>query len=182
MESFPTLAAALNYAFQQDCNLIVEGNEGSVVQFEVMQDPDGACTAGLDLELFKTEDVLVEPAPGGWTPLMLRTLWDLTKRLAARAAALYVRQIVPLSRRVAVAASPYFRQIVPLSRRAVAFASLYLRQIVPLLGDTAARCWAESKSISRPHSWVIEAPHPSPPLSLAACRHQDSNICATRVG
>ena len=201
MESFPTRAAALSYAFQQGCNLIVESTEGSIPLFDVMQDPDGACAAGLDLKLVKTEDVLVEPASTGWTTLMLCTLWDIAKRLAMFLAVLYARQIVPLSRRAAAAvANLYDRQIDPLTRRAAAgvaslyhrrivpfsfrtavaadtylgeavllflrtaaFASLYFRAIVPILRDAAVRCWADSKSISRRHSWAVPAPRHSHP-------------------
>ena len=130
MDSFPTRAAALNYAFQHGCNLIVESNEGGIPLCDVMQDPDGVCTADLDLELLKTEEVLVDPYSKGWTALMLSTLWHLAKRIAALVAILYAREVVPFSRRAAAVAGTYLREVAPLSRRA------------------ASRCWWSNSALA----------------------------------
>ncbi len=217
METFPTRAAALTYAFQQDCNLIVENNEGDSPQFDVMQDPDGSSTAGLDLVLLKTEDVLIEPPAAGWTALMLGTFGDLAKRLATLVTVLYARQIVPLSRRAAAVAIKCVQEVAPLARRAaavagrsvrevaplarrvdvvadaylgeavpfflraVAFAGLYIREIAPILRDVAAKCWSESKSVTRRHRRMTVAPRPSSSLSFAGRSHQDSNFCVARL-
>jgi len=198
IESFQTRAAALNYAFQHGYNLIVERNEGSSAIFDVMKDPHGACTAGLNLELLKTEDALVEPPPVRWTALMLSTVWDFARRLATFVAGLSAREIVPLSRRAAAVAGTYLRKIAPASRRAAdasaslyrreivptlrraaavasmylreiasisrrtaAFASMYLREIAPFLRIAAAKCWSDSKMVSRRHRWAVAAPNHS---------------------
>lgn len=242
METFRTRQAALNFAFQNGCNLIVERNEGRSPIYDVLRDPDGACTSGLDLELLKTEDVLVEPPEPAWITLMLSGVWDFGRRLAALLASLYAREIVPLSRRVVavarlcyfrdiaplsrrvaaaartcyfreivpfscrtaavactylreiaplsrraaatarvyylqkiipisrraagVARTYFFREIVPISRRSVAFARLYVREIVPILRTAAARCWSDSKSISRRQSWAVATSHHSNPSRL----------------
>ncbi len=157
IESFRTRAAAINFASQQGYNLIVERNEGSSALFDVMDDPDGTCTAGLELELLKAEDVLVEPPPTGWTMLMVWTLWGLAKRFATLSARLYVRQVVPLFGRAAVVAGTnlravpplskrfaglvedlYVREITPLSRRIFAFVSMHLRKAAPISQRAAA--------------------------------------------
>lgn len=100
-ESFPTRVEAVNYAFQHGCNLIVECDESGVQQFDVMSDPDGACTSGLSLESVKTEDFLVEPEPADWTRLMLLAIASLARRLGAALASLYLHQIAPRLRRAA---------------------------------------------------------------------------------
>lgn len=118
IETFKTRAAALNFAFQHDYNLVVERGEGDASLFDVLDDPDGVCTSGLDLELLKTEDVLVEADSSGWTTLMFWTVWGFLKRLATFATILYVRGIVPLSRRAATIADAYLRNTIPLIRLA----------------------------------------------------------------
>ncbi len=95
IESFRTRASAIDYAFQYGYNLIVERNEGSFALFDVMLDPDSSCTADLNLELLKTEEVLVEPYIGGWTILTIRTAWEFVWRFAAAVRSLCVTQIVP---------------------------------------------------------------------------------------
>lgn len=95
IESFRTRASAIDYAFQYGYNLIVERNEGSFALFDVMLDPNGSCTAGLNLELLKTEEVLVEPYSGGWTALTIRTAWELVRRFAIAVRGLCVTEIVP---------------------------------------------------------------------------------------
>jgi len=95
IESFRTRASAIDYAFQYGYTLIVERNEGSFALFDVMLDPDGSCTADLNLELLKTEEVLVEPFTGGWTALTIRTVWEFFRRFAAAVRSLCVTEIVP---------------------------------------------------------------------------------------
>lgn len=95
IESFRTRASAIDYAFQYGYNLIVERNEGSFALFDVMLDPDSSCTADLNLELLKTEEVLVEPYIGGWTILTIRTAWEFVRRFAIAVRSLCVTQIVP---------------------------------------------------------------------------------------
>lgn len=95
IDSFRTRAAAMNFAFEHGYNLIVERSEGSSQLFDVLQDPDRACTADLKLELLANEELLVEPEPTSWTLLLFWTAWDLAKRFGAALATLYVRQIAP---------------------------------------------------------------------------------------
>lgn len=95
IDSFHTREAALKCAFEQGYNLIVERNEESSALFDVMDDPDGACTSGLDLELLKTEEVLVDPCSGGWVSLMLLSTWNLSRRLGTGISALYFHQVLP---------------------------------------------------------------------------------------
>lgn len=109
VESFRTREAALNCAFEQGYNLIVERSEGKSVLFDVLDDPDGACTSGLDLELLKTEEVIVDPYTEGWTSLMFLTIWKLAGRFGAAVAGLYVRQVVP---RLRLAASRRNREAI----------------------------------------------------------------------
>lgn len=101
IDSFRTREAALNCAFEHGYNLIVERNEGRGVLFDVLDDPEGACTSGLDLELLKTEEVIVDPYAEGWTSLMLSAIWKLTSRLGAAVWGMYVRQVVPRLRQTA---------------------------------------------------------------------------------
>lgn len=175
MESFPTRAAALVYAFQHNCNLIVEGYEGRRPLFDVMQDPDGVSTADLDLQLVRTEDILVESSRGRLTALTLSSLGDLARRLPRLAAILDARQIVPLfrraapvvgkcvadisflSRRTTPVACLYFREALLFSRRTINFARLFVREITPVLWTTAARCWSDSKSVPRRQSRPLAA-------------------------
>ncbi len=96
IESFRTRSSAIDYAFQYGYNLIVERKEGSFALFDVMLDPDRSCTADLNLELLKTEEVLVEPFTGGWTTLMLRTVWDTARQGAIAVRGLWVAGIAPL--------------------------------------------------------------------------------------
>jgi hypothetical protein len=101
VDSFRTRRAALNYAFEHGYNLIIERSEENSGLFDVMDDPDGACTSGLDLELLKTEEVLVDPYTGGWMSLVVSSTWNLAKRLGSGTAGFYVRQIVPRLRHAA---------------------------------------------------------------------------------
>lgn len=137
IESFRTRAAAMDYAFQHGCNLIVERNEGRNSLYDVLQDPDWACTTGLDLELLKTEDVLVEPEPASWTRLLFQTVWHLCKRFSRVVVTVNVRVVVPLSRRSASIAEVCLRNAAPFSRRAAALAIQYLRKAVPLIRRAA---------------------------------------------
>jgi hypothetical protein len=93
VESFRTQAAALNFAFEHGHNLIVERNEGSSQLFDVLEDPDGACTADLKLELLANEEVLVEPENTNWTLLLFLTLWNFAKRLGATLARVYSQEV-----------------------------------------------------------------------------------------
>ncbi len=101
IESFRTRSSAIDYAFQYGYNLIVERKEGSFALFDVMLDPDRSCTADLNLELLKTEEVLVEPYTGGWTALMLWSVWEFARRWAIAVRDLWVTGIVPLLRQAA---------------------------------------------------------------------------------
>ena len=101
IESFRTRASAIDYAFQYGYNLIVERKEGSFALFDVMLDPDRSCTADLNLELLKTEEVLVEPYTGGWTALMLWSVWEFTRRWTIALRGLWVTKIVPFLRQAA---------------------------------------------------------------------------------
>jgi hypothetical protein len=101
IESFRTRSSAIDYAFQYGYNLIVERKEGSFALFDVMLDPDGSCTVDLNLELLKTEEVLVEPYTGGWTALMLWSAWEFARRWAIAVRDLWVTGIVPLLRQAA---------------------------------------------------------------------------------
>ncbi len=154
IESFRTRVAALNFASEHGYNLIVERNEGSSPLFDVLDDPGRACTAGLELELLRTEDVLVEPPPVGWTTLMPWTLWNLAKRFAELAARLYIRQIVPLSRRAVVVAGTYFRKAVPLSKRFAALVvDLYVRETAPRVHHAASRIWWSDRGLAFRRLW-----------------------------
>jgi len=101
IDSFRTREAALSCAFEHGYNLIVERSEGRGVLFDVLDDPEGACTSGLDLELLKTEEVIVDPYAEGWTSLMLSAIWKLTSRIGAAVAGMYVRQVAPRLRQTA---------------------------------------------------------------------------------
>lgn len=101
IDSFRTREAALNCAFEKGYNLIVERSEGKSVLFDVLDDPEGACTSGLELELLQTEEVIVDPYSEGWFSLMVLSTWNLTRRLGAALAALYVRYVVPRLRQAA---------------------------------------------------------------------------------
>ena len=138
-ESFRTRAAAINYAFEHGYNLIVERKEGNSQLFDVLQDPDGACTAGIDLELLNTEEVLVEPPPADWTRLMLVTLWNLAQWIATFATSFYIREIVPFSRRAASMARACLRDIGPVFRRMAVVTRSYLRQMAPIYQRATAR-------------------------------------------
>jgi hypothetical protein len=95
IDSFRTRESALNYAFEHGYNLIVERNEESYALFDVLDDPDGACTSELDLELLKTEEVLVDPYTGGWSNLVISSTWNLVTRLGIGVAGVCARQIAP---------------------------------------------------------------------------------------
>lgn len=101
IDSFRTREAALNCAFEQGYNLIVERSEGKSVLFDVLDDPEGACTSGLELELLQTEEVIVDPYSEGWFSLMVLSTWNLTRRIGAGLATLYVRHVVPRLRQAA---------------------------------------------------------------------------------
>lgn len=138
IESFRTRAAALDYASQHGHNLIVERQEKSNPLYDVLEDPDWACTTGLDLELLGTEEVLIDPGPSSWTMLLFSTIWDLSKRFAVLMILLYARVIVPLSRRAFAIARIYLRKSAPLLRRAAAITAVYLWKIIPLTRRAAA--------------------------------------------
>jgi hypothetical protein len=100
IESFQTRAAAMDFAFEHGCNLIVERNEGSSQLFDVLEDPDRACTADFNLELLANEEVLVEPASASWTLLMFWSLWNLVRQFGATMARVYISQVAPRLRQV----------------------------------------------------------------------------------
>jgi hypothetical protein len=114
-DSFRTRVEALNYAFEHGCNLIVECEEGKGLQYDVMLDPDGACTADLSLELVETKDFLAEPEAINisWTRLMISTTVHLARRLATGVAPLYRSRIAPSCRQAAAAASRWLRKMAP---------------------------------------------------------------------
>lgn len=101
IDSFRTRESALDYAFEHGYNLIIERNEESSPLFDVMDDPDGACTSELDLELLKTEEVLVDPYTGGWASLFVSSTWNLSRRVGAGVSGLYFRQLLPRARHAA---------------------------------------------------------------------------------
>jgi hypothetical protein len=82
IDTFHTRKSAIDHALDHGYNLIVERNEGSTSLFDVLLDPDRACTDGINLEPLHSEEVLIEPDTMGWTSLMVLTLWSLCKRLA----------------------------------------------------------------------------------------------------
>src|SRR5574337_1021414 len=82
IESFRTKASAIDYAFKNGYNLIVERNENRTAVFDVLLDIDETCTEGLSLELNQTEEVLIEPDSQGGTGLMLMTLLGICRRFA----------------------------------------------------------------------------------------------------
>lgn len=183
IESFRTRASAIDYAFQYGYTLIVERNEGSFALFDVMLDPDGSCTADLNLELLKTEEVLVEPFTGGWTALTIRTVWEFFRRFAAAVRSLCVTEIVPrlrqaFSRRRRAAFErairlawrritrpssfgvhrPSWRSIIsaaPLHARRISAgtAAFYLQEIVPFYRSTASRCWWSNPAVALRRGW-----------------------------
>ncbi|HXH50141.1 MAG TPA: hypothetical protein VNM47_12425 [Terriglobia bacterium] len=82
IDTFHTRKSAIDHALDHGYNLIVERNEGSTSLFDVLLDPDRACTDGINLEPLHSEEVLIEPDAVGWTSLMFLSLWGLSKRLA----------------------------------------------------------------------------------------------------
>ena len=83
IDTFQTRKSAIDHALDHGYNLIVERNEGSAPLFDVLLDPDRACTDGINLEPLHSEEVLIEPDDQGWTSLMLLTLWGFCNRVAA---------------------------------------------------------------------------------------------------
>lgn len=112
IDSFRTREAAFNCVLEHGYNLIVERNEGNGALFDVLDDPNGACTAGLELELLKTEEVLVDPDTEGWTRLMFLSVWHLAGRLSAIVAGVCVRVIVPRLRHAAGKSRPTIERTV----------------------------------------------------------------------
>lgn len=98
VESFQTRADAVSYAFQYGCNLIVERNDDEGPLFDVLNDPDRACTSGLNLELIESTDFLIEPEAMGWTSLMLSSIYELSRRSAVALTRIYNRQVAPAVR------------------------------------------------------------------------------------
>jgi hypothetical protein len=82
IDTFQTRKSAIDHALDHGYNLIVERNEGNTSLFDVLLDPDRACTDGINLEPLHSEEVLIEPDTMGWTSLMVLTLWSICKRLA----------------------------------------------------------------------------------------------------
>ena len=161
VESFRTQAAALNFAFEHGHNLIVERNEGSSQLFDVLEDPDGACTADLRLELLTNEEVLVEPESTNWTFLLFLTLWNLARRFGATMARVYSREVAS---RVSQSANrqrwedfqrflrlAWYRHahwgIRNLSRQFGAAISLYRSEIAPRCRHAVSRCWWSSRTV-----------------------------------
>jgi hypothetical protein len=161
IESFRTQAAALNYAFEHGHNLIVERNEGSSQLFDVIEDPDGACTADLKLELLTNEEVLVEPENPNWTLLLFLTLWNLAKRFGATMARVCSLEIAS---RVGQAATrqrwsdiqrflrlAWYRHahwgIRNLRRQFGAAISFYRSEIAPRCRHAASRCWWSGRAV-----------------------------------
>lgn len=150
-ESFQTRADAVSYAFQNGCNLIVERNGDDGPLFDVLQDPDRACTSGLNLELIETTDFLIEPEAEGWTSLMLSSMHDLSGRIATALTRFYKRQVAPSLRSAAnrCRRANYpeaFRRSWNISRStacklaqrsATAAEILYLREVAPRLHHAA---------------------------------------------
>jgi hypothetical protein len=155
IDSFQTQAAALNFAFEHGHNLIVERNEGSSQLFDVLEDPDGACTADLKLELLENEEVLVEPENTNWTLLLFLTLWNLARRFGAIMARVYSRGVASRSSRAANRQQwgdfqrflrlAWYRHahwgIRNLDRQFGAAISLYRSEIAPYYRRAASRCW-----------------------------------------
>ena len=147
VESFQTRADAVSYAFQYGCNLIVERNDDDGPLFDVLQDPDRACTSGLNLELVETKDFLVEPEAVGWASLMLSSIHDLSRRIAAALTQIYNRQVAPSLRSAANRCwqanypealrrswSVSRSTVCKLAQRCAAAArTLYLREVAPRL-------------------------------------------------
>jgi hypothetical protein len=183
IESFRTRASAIDYAFQYGYNLIVARKEGSFALFDVMLDPDRSCTADLNLELLKTEEVLVEPYTGGWTALMLWSVWKFARRWAIALRGLWVAGIVPL---LSQAASRRRRAVIKLAMRdawrrvarpsgvgvhrpswrsfisaarlharrmSAGTAAFYRQEIVPFYRSTASRCWWSSPAVALRRRW-----------------------------
>lgn len=161
IDSFRTRDAALNCALEHGHNLIVERNGGKTALFDVLDDPNGACTAGLELESLQTEEVLLDPYTGGWTSLILLSIWHLAQCLAAAISALYFRQIAPALRNAAsrrrwadfqrALRLAWYRHahwgIRSLNRRLGAAASLYRSEIAPHSRRAASRYWWSGSAV-----------------------------------
>lgn len=168
IDSFQTREAALNCAFERGYNLIVERTEASTSLFDVLDDPERACTNGLELELLKTEEILVDPYTDGWISLTLSSMSHLTSRLGKGAAGLYVCYLAP---RLRHATSRHGREALRQSlqhtwgslrhydvsgnsrRIAGRAAAFYRREIVPLCRRSASRGWWSDPAIALRRAW-----------------------------
>ncbi|HKT11429.1 MAG TPA: hypothetical protein VJW77_06335 [Terriglobia bacterium] len=168
IDSFRTREAALTCAFEQGYNLIVERHEASKSLFDVLDDPEGACTSGLELELIKKEEILVDPYTEGWTSLMLSSMSHFTGRLGKSVSNLYSRHVAPGLRH---AASRYARvelreslryicgslrqyDISGNARRIALRAEAFYRcEIVPFCRSAASRSWWSDPAIALRRAW-----------------------------
>ena len=135
IQSFSTKASAINYAIKQGYNLIVERNDGPATLFDVLLDIDETCTEGLNLEVTRTEDVLIESDVHGRAMLMAGNAWRACKRSAA-----------------ALASPRCWKHINRSTRRAGirhvnwCFRGLQHR-VAPSLRRAASRCWWSGPAI-----------------------------------
>ena len=181
-ESFPERAEALNYARRHGYNLIVQGDEANGPQFDVLEDPDLACTSGISIDLIELEDGVPDYSMVEWTSLMLSNVWDFVRGVAAAIICLYLREIAP---RIQHAASRCRRwdiegavrrawssEILSTGRAharrvATALASLYLREIAPRIRYAASlRWWADIEAAVRGSDGAVVTPQHSKPSQL----------------
>lgn len=168
VDSFRTREAALKCAFELGYNLIVERNEANSSLFDVLDDPEGACTNGLELELLKTEEILVDPYTEGWSSLMLSSMSHFASRLGTGVAKLYTCHVVPrlrhsASRRTreeiqhalhhALSNLCHYDASAGARRIAGRAAIFYRHKIVPFCRTAASRGWWSNPSIALRRGW-----------------------------